>query len=242
MLSNNQRKQIVLLAQKKHREQQRLFVAEGEKIVMELLQAGFTSTSLFSCTVFPEIDTVLIDLPTMKKITHLKNPSPILGVFQYPEVRIAPSEDPIIALDSIRDPGNLGTIIRLCDWFGLSQLVCSESTVDCFNPKVIQASMGSIARVNCQYVNLESYLSQSEKKVYGAALGGSSLYKESLETNSIMIFGNESHGISEHLFPLIDKNIAIPRFRKGSVPESLNVATATSIFLSELFRTNNTAV
>lgn len=236
MLTNNQRKQIVQLAQKKYREQYGLFVAEGEKIVMALLDSGFKYQTLYATKVIPKVTCEVIDIATMKKITHLKNPSPILGVFYRPEASIPRDSDFIIALDCIRDPGNLGTIVRLCDWFGLDQLVCSLTTVDCFNPKVIQASMGSIARVSCVYVDLNSFLSNTDKKIYGATLGGSSLYEESFETNMVMVFGNESHGISEQLLPLIEKNISIPRFRKHSEPESLNVATATSIFLSELFR------
>ena len=236
MLSNNQRKQIVQLSQKKYREQQRLFVAEGEKIVMALLRAGFQYKHLLSTKLFPEINSVFIDFSMMEKITHLKNASPLLGVFHYPKPSMTSNEGILIAVDSIRDPGNLGTIIRICDWFGLNQLVCSETTVDCFNPKVIQATMGSIARVSCVYVNLSVFLSESDKKVYGAALGGSSLYEVSLDPNAIMIFGNESQGISAEVVPFIDQKLSIPRFRQQQEPESLNVASAAAIFISEMFR------
>ena len=236
MLSNKQRKQIVQLSQKKYREQERLFVAEGDKIVLSLIRAGFQYQHLFSTKPYTDIDAVLIDSSLMQKISHFKNASSILGVFHYPQARIPSSHGTVIAVDSIRDPGNLGTIIRICDWFGLNQLICSETTVDCFNPKVIQATMGSIARVSCVYVNLSTFLLKSDKKVYGAALGGSSLYEASLDSNSIMIFGNESHGISDDIVPFINQKLSIPRFREHSEPESLNVATATAIFISEMFR------
>lgn len=236
MLTNKQRKQIVQLSQKKYREQERLFVAEGDKIVLSLIRAGFQYQHLFSTKPYTDIDAVQIDLSSMQKISHFKNASPILGVFHYPQQRTATSHGTVIAVDSIRDPGNLGTIIRICDWFGLNQLICSETTVDCFNPKVIQATMGSIARVSCVYVDLTDFVSNSDKKVYGAALGGSSLYEASLNSNAIMIFGNESHGISHDIVPLIDQKLSIPRFREHLEPESLNVATATAIFISEMFR------
>ena len=166
------------------------------------------------------------------------------GTFIY--AKYADTKGLIVALDDIRDPGNLGTIIRLCDWFGVTQLLCSTETVDVYNPKVIQATMGSITRVKVNYVNLNDYISQSSLPVFGTFMDGKNLYKEVLPKEAILIFGNEANGISASLEKNIKNRIAIPRFpsEEGDTScdniqktESLNVATATAIFLSE-FRRN----
>jgi len=142
-----------------------------------------------------------------------------------------------VALDAIRDPGNLGTIIRLCDWFGVKQIVCSEATVDVYNPKVIQATMGSIARVNVNYVDLNEYLEMTSLPVYGTFMDGATIYKEVLSEEGILVFGNEANGISSEIEMKIKNSIAIPRFGDSQKTESLNVATAAAIILSE-FRRN----
>ena len=166
------------------------------------------------------------------------------GTFIY--AKYADTKGLIVALDDIRDPGNFGTIIRLCDWFGVTQLLCSPETVDVYNPKVIQATMGSITRVKVNYVNLNDYISQSSLPVFGTFMDGKNLYKEVLPKEAILIFGNEANGISASLEKNIKNRIAIPRFPSedgntscGDIQktESLNVATATAIFLSE-FRRN----
>lgn len=236
MLSNNQRKQIIQLAQKKYRDQWQLFAAEGEKNVRALLAARYTCTALYATKPIFGMQAEQITVGEMKKITHLKTPSPVLGVFKIPPQESVISQGPMLALDAIRDPGNLGTIIRLCDWFGMNQLLCSTTTVDCFNPKVIQASMGSIARVSCIYTQLHSFIKSSDKQVIATALEGKSLYEYSFKTDTLIVFGNESHGLSDTIAACVDLSLCIPRFRSGSEPESLNVATAASIFLSEMFR------
>jgi TrmH family RNA methyltransferase len=142
----------------------------------------------------------------------------------------------VIALDDIRDPGNLGTIIRLCDWFGIEQIICSEQTVDVFNPKVVQATMGSISRVSIRYQNLEDAISKSNLPAFGTFMDGKNVYSEKLPKEGILILGNEANGISEKLEKLVDFKIAIPRFGSTQKTESLNVATATAIFLSEFKR------
>jgi TrmH family RNA methyltransferase len=143
----------------------------------------------------------------------------------------------LVGLDDIRDPGNLGTIIRLCDWFGVTDLICSENTVDCYNPKVIQATMGSLTRVNVSYLNLENYLLNTSVPVFGTFMKGANLYKnnESTETG-IVVLGNEANGISENIEKIITHKITIPKFGKIQQTESLNVAMATSIVLSEFKR------
>ena len=142
----------------------------------------------------------------------------------------------ILALDDVRDPGNLGTIIRLCDWFGIEDLVCSSSTVDCFNSKVVQASMGSLTRVNISYVNLEVFLKESKTTILGTFMDGEVIYKTNLPETGILVMGNEGNGISKTIENLTNQRLAIPRFGDVKATESLNVATATAICLNEFKR------
>ena len=238
MLSKNQRKQILQLSQKKHRQERALFVAEGEKVVRELLNSKWPMTVLFAVDSNFHNEAQLITEAQMKTITHLKSPSPVLGVFKIPGKKKLINEPLTIAVDGIRDPGNMGTLLRLCDWFGLHEIVCSQTTVDCFNPKVIQASMGSIARVQCHYVhNLGTTLKVLNKPLYAASAQGKSIYQSALPQKASYVFGSESHGISEALLEEVEGVFAIPIFKsEEDRPESLNIATATAIFLSELFR------
>ena len=238
MLSKNQRKQIIQLSKKKYRLSSGLFVAEGEKLVNDLITSGWSFKMLFTIKNDFHPDANLLTLDEMKMITHFKTPSPVLGVFNLPIKKDILAEPITIALNGISDPGNLGTIMRLCDWFGLSELICSNDTVDCFNPKVIQASMGSIVRVCCHYVeDLGATLSNLKKPIYGASANGESIYKNRLSQKASYVFGSESHGISLSVSNHLNCVYSIPQFRKGSSKaESLNVATASAIFLSELFR------
>jgi TrmH family RNA methyltransferase len=139
-------------------------------------------------------------------------------------------------MDAIRDPGNLGTIIRLCDWFGVTQLICSLDTVDCYNPKVVQATMGSIARVNIQYCDLSEYLKKTSAPIYGGVLNGENIYNLKTPKSAILVLGNEANGISDQIVELISSKITIPQFGDSQKTESLNVATATAILLSEFNR------
>lgn len=148
----------------------------------------------------------------------------------------APNSGLIVALDDLRDPGNLGTIIRLCDWYGVRDLVCSEATVDCYNPKVVQASMGSLTRVNVHYLNLTSYLRSQSLAVFGAYMEGASVYQMELPTDGIIVLGNEANGISQDLAAVIQHRLSIPQFGSQQDTESLNVANATAIILSEFRR------
>ena len=237
MLSKNQRKQILQLKQKKYRQTKGYFVAEGEKVVDELLSAAWNCINLYVTKPHINSKAQLIDLSTMKQITHFKSPSPFLGVFEIPKSIFKYSENITIALDGISDPGNLGTIIRLCDWFGLKELICSNDTVDCFNPKVIQASMGSIVRVKCHYKSdLAQFLESLGKPIYGADLKGDSIYSSDFSSKASFVFGSESHGLSNEVRKSIKNFIYIPNLRKDRGAESLNVASSTAIFLSEIFK------
>ena len=241
MVSKNQIKLITSLQQKKFRQTHKLFIAEGAKVIQEFLQSNFVLEHLFVTeTIFTEVDNsqiTTISESDLKKITCLATPNNCLALFKIPEQKKTVNSGLIVALDDIRDPGNLGTIIRLCDWFGVSQIICSEQTVDVYNPKVIQATMGSISRVSVSYLNLENYIKEANSPVYGTFMDGKNVYNEVLPENAILILGNEANGISNQLEQVVSNKIAIPRFGNLQQTESLNVATATAIFLSE-FRRN----
>lgn len=236
MFSKNLQKKISKLYLKKYRLEMGLFVAEGEKVVNELLNSNYEYDSIYS-TKFINDNYILLKNQEMKKISFLKTPSSILGIFKIPKINPKIDyENTIIAIDSINDPGNLGTIIRLCDWFGIKNIICSKDSVECFNPKVIQATMGSIARVNCLYLDLCAFLMKTKKKVYGTFLNGKSIYRCNLEKKAIYVFGNESNGISNSLRKQVDQRITIPSFNLKSQTDSLNISNATAIVLSEIFR------
>ena len=236
MVSKNQIKRIISLQQKKYRKESGLFFVEGRKVIQELLDSDFILEELFVTEpLFEHISQqTLISESDLKKISALMNPNNCLAVFRMPEPKKINEQGIILALDKIRDPGNLGTIIRLCDWFGITDLVCSEDTVDLYNPKVLQATMGSITRVNVSYVNLSAFLTETKLPVFGTFMEGKNLYKSQLPQKGIIVLGNEANGISTEIEQLITDKITIPRF--GNPTESLNVATATAIVLSEFRR------
>ncbi|BCY27482.1 TrmH family RNA methyltransferase [Flavobacterium okayamense] len=243
MLSKNQIKLITSLTQKKYRKQHQLFIAEGKKVIDELLQSNFELESLFVTNdkLFTTISESKINAITpneLKKISVLTTANDCLAVFKI-KMPIASEnkiEGLVLALDDIRDPGNVGTIIRLCDWFGIETLLCSEGTVDVYNPKVVQATMGSISRVNVVYTNLEKVLKGTTLPIFGTFMDGENIYNEELPKEGIIVMGNEANGISEAIQNLVIQKIAIPRFGKLQQTESLNVATATAIILSEFKR------
>ncbi len=240
-LSKNQLKLITSLLQKKYRTKHNLFIAEGIKVVSEFLNSEFLLEHLL-CTdnsSYKNIESVtLLSEAELKKISTLKTPNTVLALFKIPEIETPKKEGFILALDEISDPGNLGTIIRLCDWFGVDQLVCSKNTVDCFNTKVVQASMGSLARVSVVYTDLMNYLQQSNLPKYAAMMNGENVYKSVLPKNALLVMGNEANGIRNEVLQLLNKSVSIPRFGKLQQTESLNVATATAILLSEFKRLN----
>lgn len=241
MVSKSQIKLITSLAQKKYRTKTGLFVVEGRKGIQEAIDSGFKLDSLF--TTGKNFDalqskTNFINEAELKKISALKNPQEAVAVFEIPESGKPQVKGLVLALDGIRDPGNLGTIIRLCDWFGVETLICSTDTVDCYNPKVVQATMGSITRVQVFYTDLESFLKENgvELPVIGAFLEGENIYTSSLPEQGILILGNEANGISEEIKSLVSKKLNIPQFGQAKKTESLNVATATAVILSEFRR------
>jgi len=240
MVSKNQIKLITSLQQKKYRFANQLFFAEGIKVIQELVESNFELVHLYTTqNDFEEVSNdkkIIIHESDLKKISALATPNTCLAVFKIPAEKKISESGLIIALDSIRDPGNLGTILRLCDWFGIGQLICSKETVDIYNPKVVQATMGSIARVNVSYVDLESFINKTKLPVFGTFMDGSNIYKTSLPQEGIIIMGNEANGISQELEKLIKNRLAIPRFGTLQKTESLNVASATAIILSEFRR------
>ncbi len=242
MLSKNQIKLITQLKNKKYRNEQQLFVVEGVKSVQEFLSAKY-----FEChqlyTTKTELFAISDDLMTaitpkeLQRISNLKQPNTCLAVFKNPESQnFTKNKGLSLVLDGIADPGNLGTIIRLCDWFGIETLYCSEDTVDCYNPKVIQATMGSLNRVNVVYINIIELLKNEEALIYGAFMDGKNVYKTALDKTSFLVIGNEANGISAEIESLITSRISIPKFGTKKQTESLNAAIATGILLSEFYR------
>ena len=239
-ISKNQLKLITSLSQKKYRQKHDLFIAEGIKVLNELLNSTFEIETLFCTddfeTTISEKKVVRISETELKKVSTLKSPNKALGVFKIPKEKAVKNSGLTIALDAINDPGNLGTIIRLCDWFGVTQLVCSKDTVDCYNQKVVQASMGSLTRVSIHYTDLENYITKSNLDTFIADMDGENVYKTKLPKEGILIMGNEANGVSKEIKSLLQYKISIPRFGETQETESLNVATATAILLSEFKR------
>ena len=238
VISKNQIKNITRLQQKKYRQQEGLFIAEGVKVINEFLNSAFKLVDFFTTKTFNVENETLITEAELKKISALKTPNTALAVFKIPKLSLIESKGLIVALDALRDPGNLGTIIRLCDWFGVKQLLCSKETVDCFNPKVVQATMGSLTRVNVFYIDLNHYLEETKQTVFGAFMDGENVYASNLPTEGILVLGNEANGISQSIEKHVNQRISIPRFGDLQATESLNVATAGAILLSEFRRSN----
>ena len=240
MISKNQIKLISGLHQKKQRFANQLFFAEGIKVIQELLQSNFELEHLF--TTQNDFETVefskrvSVTEQELKKISALSTPNTCLAVFKIPAANPIIDSGLIVALDDIRDPGNLGTILRLCDWFGIQQIICSKETVDIYNPKVVQATMGSITRVNVNYVDLKSFITNAKLPVFGTFMNGENIYQSVLPQNGIIIMGNEANGISAEIEKMVTSRLTIPRFGTLQKTESLNVATATAIVLSEFKR------
>ncbi len=240
-LSKGKIKLITSLDKKKYRKQQGLFVAEGVKVVNELLASELQLVELFCTSDFVHaLGSVVEEISEsdLKKISKLKSPNKVLALFEIPSPKKVSNHGVILGLDAINDPGNLGTIIRLCDWFGIEQIVCSLDTVDCYNQKVIQSTMGSITRVSVLYVDLVEYLSQVKSPVFAADMHGENVYASKLPSDAVLVMGNEANGISANVANVISDFVTIPRFGKSQQTESLNVATATAILLSEFKRTS----
>jgi len=252
MLSKVRISEIQSLKLRKFRKKQKLFIAEGPKLVGELLNSKFILHSLYF------VDRRKVNIPFEKclddqlfsitekelsRISLLKTPNQVLALFhmdQTPNLTPQNISDLVIILDEIKDPGNLGTIVRTADWFGIKNIVCSENCVDIYNPKVVQATMGSIARVNVSYADLKCFISDipPEIDVFGAMADGKNMYDMELPSKVVLIIGSESHGISEELIPFLTERISIPPFASDFVlhAESLNASIATAIICSEFRR------
>lgn len=252
MLSKNKIKLIQSLNRKKDRDESGLFLIEGKKMVEEALQSDFIIETLVCTSGFlhlhPQIrskvnEIIEADSESIQKASLLQNPQDSLALIRLPSTdksEMNLQNELILALDFIQDPGNLGTILRIADWFGIRTVICSENTVDVYNPKVVQASMGAIFRVNTRYTNLENFLSKANENhipVYGTFLEGKDIYAEKLSSNGIIILGNEGNGISDSIRNLVTHKLYIPSFSTGeNKPESLNVAIAAAICCSEFRR------
>lgn len=249
MISKGKTKFIRSLGIKKHRTEEGLFVAEGPKVIGDLLKVGYKArmivgtASILSIVKPFECDEIIeAESSELAKISFLQHPQDILGVFRMPcrGKFPLPGKDTLsLALDGIQDPGNLGTIIRIADWFGIKDLYCSEDTADAYNPKVVQATMGSIAHVSVHYTGLAKLIDSlsPDVPVYGTVLDGDDIYSAALSEGGLIVMGNEGNGISPDIRKRINRNILIPPYsREGMTAESLNVAIATAITCAEFRR------
>ncbi|MEA5100264.1 MAG: RNA methyltransferase [Bacteroidales bacterium] len=250
MLSKALIKRISSYKESKYRNQDKVFVVEGVKVVNELLNSCFEIETICalrqwlddnSKSIINKTNNIIeVSGDELKKISSFSTPNQVLAVVKTPSPKEVVFKDKlVIALDQINDPGNLGTIIRIAHWFGIEDIICSENTVDQFNPKTIQSTMGSLFRVNVSYNNLKSYLQNLPKDypIYGAVVeNGENIYEKQVQKQGIIIIGSESHGISNEILPLINNPITIPNFSINQRAESLNASIATGIIVSEFKR------
>ena len=248
MISKSKIKLIKSLEQKKFRDETGLFIAEGTKLVLELM-------SVFKCTLLAATndwikenkniisdEVVEIDLIELGKISNQKSPQGVLAVFVKPAYDWKSEElnkKLVLALDDVQDPGNLGTILRIADWFGITDVFCSEHTADAFQPKTVQATMGALARVKVHVVNLVDFLQsiKNETPVYGTFMNGENVYSKSISQHGIIVMGNEGNGISPEIEKLVTERLLIPNYPEGqATSESLNVGVATALVCAEFRR------
>ncbi|WP_300726727.1 RNA methyltransferase [uncultured Bacteroides sp.] len=249
MLSKNKIKYIHSLELKKNRKEEQVFLAEGHKLVGDLL-GHFPCRLIVATSIWlekhPEIEAAEIIEVTPDELSRaslLKNPQEVLAVFEQPHYPFDADivrQSLCLALDDVQDPGNLGTIVRIADWFGIRHIFCSSGTADIYNPKTVQATMGAIARVRLHYCNLEEFIGSVARQqipVFGTFLDGDNMYTEELTGNGLIVMGNEGNGISEKIGRLINRRILIPNYPAGcETSESLNVAVATAIVCAEFRR------
>ena len=214
-------------------------MVEGNKTIKEIPSSGYRIKEIFSVnsdSLSVESSLITKISPSeLKKISFLQHPKDSVAVCELKEERIVENNLTQLVLDGIQDPGNLGTIIRLADWFGIPQIICSEDTVDLYNPKVIQASMGSFLRVNLVYQNLENFLQESDAAIIGTDMDGVSFYDYPFPTQFNLVLGNEGNGIRPEIEKLLTDKITIPRFGKSQATESLHVSMAAGIILGQIF-------
>lgn len=236
MLTNSETKLINSLVKKKFRQKYNKFIVEGVKIVNEAIESSLKIHKIF--TTDPSFNSVennlgFISEKELKKISQLVQPNTVLALCEIPDEKPIKTEGFILALDDVRNPGNLGTIIRLADWFGIEQIICSPETVDVYNPKVIQSTMGSFLRVQVHYRDLNEFFQNYKNPILGTFMEGNNIYTSEIPDNAIMVMGNEANGISAELFSHISQKISIPQMGNLQKTESLNVAMATGIILGE---------
>ncbi|MFC5283334.1 TrmH family RNA methyltransferase [Pedobacter alpinus] len=244
MLSKSQISLIKSLHQKKYRKEHQLFIVEGYKAISEFLNSDYHVKSIYyTSDILSKMDNLSnkqniceVSINELEKISALQAPQGILAVIKIPEnTTIIESQikEQIIVLDGVQDPGNLGTIIRTADWFGFNQIICSEDCVEVYNPKVIQATMGSLTRVKVSYQNIETLLKSSNLPKYGTLLNGENIFNQNWESAGFLILGSEGKGISPEIIDLISHKITIPG---GKNTESLNVGIAAAICCAEMSR------
>lgn len=244
MITKNHIKYIRSLHQKKYRDHNKHFIVEGEKLVNEAIKSGKEIIEII-CTdktkdkiYYPDIQ--IVKSAEYKKLSIQKTPAEVLAILPYFSVTEAPirNKDVVFALDHVQDPGNLGTIIRICDWFGIDHLICSENTVDQYNPKVVQSSMGSIFRINVHYTSLKEYFKKATLEsvpIYAGTMSGESIYMKSAISKGIIVLGNESKGIHKEVLNMINEEISIPGAYRT---DSLNVAVSCGIFAFWVSKSN----
>ena len=247
MISKNQIKYIRQLEQKKFRKRENCFVAEGPKVVGDLMRQ-YQPKAIFATEEwikrvesYDDSKLTTVSPDELRRISFLQTPQQVLALFPIPEHTsyLSPLTSHLyLALDSVQDPGNLGTIIRIADWFGIDTIYCSEDTADAYNPKVVQATMGSLAHVHIIYTNLLQLFDALPKDypIYGTLLDGDDIYQQPLSEHGIIVMGNEGNGISEAVRQRVNHRLLIPNFHQGDSAESLNVAIATAITCSEFRR------
>ena len=249
MLSKALLKRISSLENKKQRRESGLFIAEGGKTVLDLLAAGLEADKLIATTEWLEghslpqgMEVIEVSSDEMRRASLQQAPQGIMGIFRQPRHDAditAPERELCLALDSVQDPGNLGTIIRIADWFGIENIFCSQGTVDAYSPKTVQATMGAIGRVKVHYIDLPSFIETIKERapLYGTFLDGDDIYDKKLENRGLVIMGNEGNGISEECRKHITEKLFIPNYPIGrETSESLNVSVATAIICSEFRR------
>lgn len=239
MLTAHKIKILQSLDKKKFRQKYNLFLVEGNKTIKEIPTSHYLINEIYSINPselsLGNLNATEISPAELKKISFLQHPKDSVAVCELREEFVETENGVQLILDGIQDPGNLGTIIRLADWFGISQIICSEDTVDFYNPKVIQASMGSFLRVNIVYQNLEKYLTENQQPVIGTDMDGTSFYDFKFPDNFNLVLGNEGNGIRPEIENLLTDKITIPRFGKSKATESLNVAMSAGIILGQIF-------
>ncbi len=252
MLSKNTIKHITSLKLRKFRLAHNQFIAEGPKVVKEFLNSGFIVEQVLGLPEspvfelrenFPDIDFVPVSKKELDRISLLKTPNEVVAIVERPEAGLFPItafSGIVLLLDEVKDPGNMGTIIRTADWFGIHHIVCARDSVDVFNPKTVQATMGSLTRVRVHYADLVAFLKNipDDLPVYGTLLDGKNIYDTPLSENGIIVIGNESRGISSKVLPFITKAVYFPHFPSAQKAgaESLNASVATALVLAEFRR------